>query len=457
MKSIVSLPTEIELRDQWPESRRYVLPARKLGYGRWIGGVLLVVGLAICVSFLFMVYAMVVGWRQFANPCTMFIAFILGPATWGGFAPLWWGLNCLLGHRELVIRDGYLRTVERVGPWWRSRRWKIESIRSLEIKRISPTKPPPIDLLGEFNALVLHTREGKQGMLAWGYPVAMLNAFALVLAQRLHELGEDLHRQSGQETEFERIQVRLNKDEEKWAKEEAIKRGQLPVAKAPSRDSMADDELADEDADTDERAESYADLPPVKPSDSLIEIDELGEREITIRIPPLGIWKGSAGLFVFSLIWCGFMVVFDGVALSSMLPNIFQHKDAWVFIGFSALFWLVGLGMLLAAINMGRRKAALAVVGGQLMAIQTGLFGSKKREWLCSEVETIALGPSGMEVNDVPVLQLQIASNDNVVFGMLTGRSEDELEWLAWMLRRAVFPTSDETSENGEHSDETAP
>jgi hypothetical protein len=105
---------------------------------------------------------------------------------------------------------------------------------------------------------------------------------------------------------------------------------------------------------------------------------------------------------------------------------------------FVALFWLIGIGLLLGGINMGRRQAGLAVAGGTLMILQTGLFGKKHREWPLSDLSSIRVGPSGMEVNDVPVLQLQIHDADGKQVGLLAGRSDEELEWLAHELRTAA-------------------
>ena len=147
------------------------------------------------------------------------------------------------------------------------------------------------------------------------------------------------------------------------------------------------------------------------------------------------------------------MVVFDGIALSSMLAANNPQANAdggWALVAFSGLFWAVGIAMLLGAINMGRRKAALAVVAGELMAIQTGIFGSKKREWPCEEVKSIESGSSGMEVNKVPILELQITGTDDIKFGLLAGRAEEEIEWLAYTLRSAVFPRAEQSDQDRE-------
>ena len=57
-----------------------------------------------------------------------------------------------------------------------------------------------------------------------------------------------------------------------------------------------------------------------------------------------------------------------------------------------SIFWLVGIGMLLGASNMGLRKAGIAVTGGTLMVIQTGIFGTRQRDWQPGNVEAIAPG-----------------------------------------------------------------
>jgi hypothetical protein len=93
---------------------------------------------------------------------------------------------------------------------------------------------------------------------------------------------------------------------------------------------------------------------------------------------------------------------------------------------------------LLGAINMGRRRAVFAVVGETLMVLQTGIFGSKRREWKSEHIADIRTGPSGMKVNNMDVIELQILQRNGKKFGMLAGREVPELQWLATLLRRAL-------------------
>jgi len=163
---------------------------------------------------------------------------------------------------------------------------------------------------------------------------------------------------------------------------------------------------------------------------------------ITIQVPPAGLWRGSSGLFAFSLIWLGICVPLSLCIVGSIFSgqgNAQGNTDnLWALPLLFSLFWLVGIGMLLAAINMGRRSAVLAVTGGSLMVLQTGLLGSKQREWAPGDVEAVCTGPSGMTVNDKPVLQLQIVDGGAARFGLLTGRNEGELKWMAAELRAAL-------------------
>src|SRR5437764_2342599 len=137
--------------------------------------------------------------------------------------------------------------------------------------------------------------------------------------------------------------------------------------------------------------------PLPQPRDSRITIERFSDG-LTMNVPPAGLWRGTQGLFPFAIVWNGFMAVFTPF----MLMAIFRGKGAdqsaaWIVPAVLSLFWLVGIGILLGGLNMGRRRAAFAVTGGTLLVIQTGIFGSKQREWPASEIQKICAGPSGME------------------------------------------------------------
>ena len=103
---------------------------------------------------------------------------------------------------------------------------------------------------------------------------------------------------------------------------------------------------------------------------------------------------------------------------------------------FLAVFWLIGIGMLLGAISMGKRQTMLAFIGDTFGVKTVGLFGTKEIKLRMDEIGTVRMGPSGVEVNDQPVMELQILGKDGKKrAGVLSERKEDELLWIAWLIR----------------------
>lgn len=438
--SLETLPPEIVVRQLAADSVRYVLPLRDLKYGKWLAGLLLVIGLLIFPCTLWTIYVIASSFFNLPAPArrglggfAFFFCVFGAPFTWGGFAPFWWGLVSFFGHREIEVNATHLLTVERCGPFWRSKRWKVENIGSFEIKPLATPKegesPPPIDIVSEFNALLVHPRGGKQGMLAWGYPIPLLVAVAQALSKQCNRAAEVKGFAEAKSEEHDVVYVY------------GAGVGKAKIATAQSIDGDSDIDEDDEFDDDWEEEESDPHAPVVAPPGTTIRLDRLADGELTITIPPAGVWKGSKGLFFFGLLWCGVMVLFTSMIVLAWTNGPQGKKDMpWFAPVIFGLFWLVGIGMLLGAINMGRRRAAIALVGGQLMAIQTGLFGSKKREWSLEDLQDIRVGPSGMEVNKQPINELQIVDNKNSKFGFLSERDDEELRWLAWELRTHCLP-----------------
>lgn len=439
MEELPDLPPNVVVCNEGPESVRYVLPLRDLKYGKWLTAALLVIGVVITVSTLFTLYTIAASLLDLPAPkrrsyggVPFVIAIFGGCMSWGGFAPLWWGLVSFLGHREIEVKNGYLLTVERCGPFWRSKRWSVDQIASFEIKPLANYKPgespPPIDVASEFNALLVHPRTQKQGMVAWGYSIALLASIAKVLAARCNRAAE--------------IKGFAMANPEP---RDAIYVYGAGAERSPSKEQRsAGEELGEEDDDEEDWEEDIdpnARISP--PAETTIRLDRLEEGEFTITVPPAGLWKGSKGLFLFSLLWCGAMTLFTVLIAAAALQPAKKNDMPWFGGLIFGLFWLVGIGVMLTAINMGRRRAAIALVGGNLMAIQTGIFGSKKQEWKIEEIANVAIGPSGIEVNKVPVLELQITDLSGKKFGFLSERDDNELNWLAYEIRTALPPKTE--------------
>jgi hypothetical protein len=154
-----------------------------------------------------------------------------------------------------------------------------------------------------------------------------------------------------------------------------------------------------------------------------------------VVIPPAGLRKGSKGMLNMGIFWCLFMGVFTGVAFGTGKG---AHEVPWGVCMFIAGFWLIGLGLLAGAINMGRRRATISVENGDLRLEQHGPFGIKRCQWRRGDIASVQAGPSGMKVNDVPVIELQIHPAAGKKAGFFSGRSDEELGWIATKLRRAL-------------------
>lgn len=181
-----------------------------------------------------------------------------------------------------------------------------------------------------------------------------------------------------------------------------------------------------------------------QPPDSRVQLEEHAGG-ICLMVPPAGVGRGSKGLFFFGLVWCLAMVLFTAMAVYVIPNQNTQGPTAllWVFL---LVFWLIGIGLLLGALNMGKRSAVLTADRDRLTVEVRGLFGAKQREWRRDELEAIRADASGMVVNNRPVVELQIHPRAGRKVGLLAGRNEDELRWMAGRLRSALrLPARPET------------
>jgi hypothetical protein len=153
-------------------------------------------------------------------------------------------------------------------------------------------------------------------------------------------------------------------------------------------------------------------------------------------IPPAGLWRGAKGVFLFGLFWCGFMAVVSFVVLRDGLPT--HGSSPLGMVAFIALFWLVGIGVMIAAVDMGKRTLKFTIAGTQLSIVNRGLFGPKQWELSRDEIAAIRADANGIEVDDQPVTELQIHPHIGKKIGLLAGRDEQEIRWLATELRQAL-------------------
>ncbi|HKS37924.1 MAG TPA: hypothetical protein VJW76_12080 [Verrucomicrobiae bacterium] len=369
----------------------YALPVRPLGPLRWLGW--FPVGFA-----LFFLWMPVSGLIRLLNQALKgtadtgewFGGLFYVPFIVGGLIPFALGLFILFGRCRVEWRQKRLSILDHAGlVRWR-RRLPKGRIRKFTVRsggaKIND-KPVTSGPLAELGALLAEFEVGRPRMVAFGYPRDWLQALAEDLSARVGATASALA-------------------------PPAVELTDLLTVSQPQFDDVTH-----------------------KPADSRVKV-EPRSNGFVLLVPPAGLRKGSKGLFGFSIIWCLFMSVFTGfLVFASGQKSGGTSIGAWAFIG---LFWLVGLGMLAGAINMGRRRAMLLVENGRLSLAQIGIFGAKKWDWNRDGLSAIRADASGMAVNDVPVIELQIHPVGGKKAGFFAGRDEQELRWLATELRRAL-------------------
>jgi hypothetical protein len=320
---------------------------------------------------------------------------------------------------DIEVCGGNIVVRERFFLFWLKRQRAVADIEQLCITaasdlardrdgRTSQIRDAGIWLGDHDTALTAKMKDGSQFPVAVGYP-----------SELLQRLGEELSRQVEADISVALPTIRRNPEERT---EHVHDRPTIRLVEA----SETGDEVE-------------ASVVPDQPinSKAIIERRPFG---MTIEIPPAGVWKGSHGLMFMAVLWNGFVSFAVMMAVLVMAGVLEGEGDAepWV-MGLALVpFVAVGIWMLLTAINMGRRHASIATADDMIMIVHHSIFGKTTREWKADEIDEIRCGHSGMEVNDVPVNELQIIPFTENKFGCLSQLENDELGWIAAELNHAL-------------------
>ncbi len=269
-----ALPPEIDVVTT-ATGERYEMPARKVGCVKIVAIPAIVIGLV----FLFLgchtsfVEGGLWGWISGATagkPVDLFTALFGLPFIASGFASIYLGAMLFGGRNIIELRDDQLIATQRSGPFRWRRKIPLNRINKLQVKS-SNVDDATASIGAALSALNVVTPGGKLYNLAWGYPMPMLRALAERLSQRC-ESAKD---------------ARLFDDDASIEVEEAVM----------GRDRLTDVLAGAEGADVG----SEVGVVPPQPSGSTILV-ETHDTGVTITVPPMGIRKGSKGLFGFSII-----------------------------------------------------------------------------------------------------------------------------------------------------------
>jgi len=304
------------------------------------------------------------------------------------------GLLIAYGHTELEVTSAELVSIERWGLLKRKRSIKVSEIKRLVIMLNVMAKK------GDFeqqpwrdtkNLLAEREHENINKVrvaLAMGYPPATIEAIAAEIVERTGVAREEL---------------------------------------GPDEDSLMDLMRGEP-----EKPETIIGVLP-QPKQSKADFQQNADG-FTITLRPRGFWKGTKGFGSFAIMWCGFvgvMTLFFGIAI---LRGNNSGTDL-VFLLFLGVFWIIGGSMLYFAIRSGRKRAVIDVVEGALLVTRQSIGPPKAVMWGFDQIERIEVGNSGTEINNVPVKELQIFPIDGRKVGLLSERPNNELRWIASLLR----------------------
>jgi len=184
--------------------------------------------------------------------------------------------------------------------------------------------------------------------------------------------------------------------------------------------------------------------PLAPPTGSNLTLDVRADG-LTLEVPRQPIRKASKGLFAFGILWLGFCMLFTAVASLNPLFGIGETDIDWqdpmdllMVAGFMAVFYAVGIGMLLAAVNAARRRVILDVVGDTLLVTRSNLFGTQQHERPAADISAIHRGPTNTEINNVPIEALQIESRNHKKLQLLSHLTNEEIDFVADILHRAL-------------------
>lgn len=165
------------------------------------------------------------------------------------------------------------------------------------------------------------------------------------------------------------------------------------------------------------------------PPDSRIEVHEASEQRLVMLIPPGG--KGAGGMGCFVTFWNLFMMVFTVIWVSVGPKDVAP-------LAFIGLFWLVGIGLLIAWIKM-KYERTLLLVDPSRVVVQHILFGRKRQLETELFSQSKAMLVEAYSQNDVPVYSVAVAGKDRTIkFG--TSLSNGEKDWLADRINLLIAP-----------------
>ena len=193
------------------------------------------------------------------------------------------------------------------------------------------------------------------------------------------------------------------------------------VQDEPTEVFLRDERLTDENG--------FVTVNDSPPAGSRIEIHESSGERLVVFMPPGG--KEARGLGCFATRWNLFMVAFTAMWVS-FGPLDFDT------LAFIALFWLIGIGLLIGWLKLKYERTLLLVEPSRVV-VQHILFGRKRQKETELYSKSRATLAEAYSQNDVPVYCVAIDGKDRTIrFG--TSLSNGEKDWLVDRINALIAP-----------------
>lgn len=386
--------------ERWPDRTVIDFPGRPLGKFRLAGVIpigfgLLFIGMP-ASSMLDFVKRMLSG--SSGGFEFVFVGF-LSLFVMAGLVPVGIGLFILAGRTRLTVTREKIRITEIAGPVRWSRRIRIGNVQNLEVvrrKRAAAATASVGNAAGveDLAVLTAQMKTGKALAIVMGYPAEVLNAAA----------GEILT-----VTNTSGAQLRVEEKEK---------------------------ELASHEVDTRIAQRREA------PSGTNV-VTNFGPNGLEFSVPSRGMMKESAGFLMAGIIWT---VVCSGIFSLVLFQG--SRRVSWAQVAavlpFALLFLGIGAAIILISLHLGSRAWKLKADSQGLNVSMKSWLRRKEWHWKRDELQAVKFGDSGTKVNDRSLLQLQVIDAQGRKTGLMTGRSEEELDWLAWTLSERLGLAGDD-------------
>jgi hypothetical protein len=171
-----------------------------------------------------------------------------------------------------------------------------------------------------------------------------------------------------------------------------------------------------------------------KPEKSRVVYEPL-EDGLLLSVPRAGFKEGNKATWGYAILW---NLILTAITTALMMAGGMQDGPFVFIFLLLSLFWCIGLAMLGMAIHMSFRTAELAASGGRLLVVRSGLLSKSKREFGPHEIACVRAVPSSISVNHQPFYELEIVPREGKSLTLLEGRDQEELAWMATILRQAL-------------------